>query len=790
MVGAGHYTPSVHPDQIPTPTEARSTPDRAKSPRVSRREVMDLVQRFWGFDALRPIQEDAIRAALQGRDSLVVMPTGGGKSLCYQVPPLATGRLAVVASPLISLMKDQVDGLEIAGYPAAALHSGLDADESRRIESRLMSGEIKLLFLAPERLLTPWAMDRLKRLDVGAFAIDEAHCISQWGHDFRPEYRRLAELRNHFPSASFHAFTATATERVREDIIQQLRLRDPAVLVGIFDRPNLTYRILPRVRLDQQVAEAIGRHASGESAGATIVYCISRKDTEALAATLTARGIAAAAYHAGLTPVKRERVQNNFSQERLDVVVATVAFGMGIDRSNVRCVIHAAMPKSVEAYQQETGRAGRDGLPAECLLLYSAADAVRWQELMRRSADESGASEESLRAQLELLERMHRFCSGAACRHKALSEYFGQEYTPPAVEPGAEGAPTAARGCAACDVCLGDLETVDDSTTIARKILSCVVRVGQAFGAAHVADVLRGANTQKIRDRSHDKLSTFGLLRGVDRPALLGYINQLIDQGVLARSPGEYPVLVLTEESAAVLRGTREVTLLEPKRELARAEPRSAGPRASRGDDRPLGAEEVQLFESLRQLRIFVARERNVPPFIVFSDTTLRDMARLRPRSVEAMAGVRGVGQKKLADLAPRFAAHIDEHCRGHALESAPAPAATAYEEPARGPRGEATGSRGRYFELFRKNVPLEAAAEEVGHKVTTACGYLAEFIIETKPASVEPWVDAATYELISTTATQIAADRFKPIFDHLGGRVSYEQIRIVMTHLRVLQEG
>lgn len=745
---------------------------------------MDLVKRYWGFDSLRPIQEEAIRAALQGRDSLVVMPTGGGKSLCYQVPPVVTDRLSVVVSPLISLMKDQVDGLEMGGYPAAAIYSGMDPDRVRAIEDRLAAGELRLLFLAPERLLTPWATERLRRLDVASFAIDEAHCISQWGHDFRPEYRRLAELRGVYPKASVHAFTATATERVRRDIIEQLRLREPAVLVGTFDRSNLTYRILPRVRVEMQVAEAIGRHASGEQAGATIVYCISRKDTGALAATLSGMGIPAEPYHAGLSASERHRVQDDFAQERLDVVVATVAFGMGIDRSNVRCVIHAAMPKSIEAYQQETGRAGRDGLPAECLLLYSAADAVRWQELMQRSAGESGAAEESLRAQMQLLDRMHRFCTGATCRHKALSEYFGQAYTPP------EGA----RGCGACDVCLGDLEDVQDSMTIARKILSCVARVGQSFGAAHVADVLRGSRNQKITDRRHDQISTFGLLRDVPRPVLLGYINQLIDQDVLARSPGEYPVLVLTENSASVLRSECDVTLLQPKRELAKMSTRSAdgGGRGRKEQERPLSDEELRLFESLRQLRLAVARERNVPPYVVFGDATLREMARLRPRTVGAMAGVKGVGQRKLADLAPRFAAHIDEFCGGTGAEEAAAEVATApMGEPSeRRPRGTQSGSREAYFEMFRKGIGLEDAAARAGHRLSTAAGYLTEYIFEFKPASIEPWVDRATYALVADTATEIAADRFKPIFEKLGGRVSYEQIRIVMTHMRAMSEG
>lgn len=601
------------------------------------------MRQFWGFDALRPVQEQAIRAALRGRDSLVVMPTGGGKSLCYQVPPVVTGRLAIVVSPLIALMKDQVDGLLLSGYPAAALHSAVDPAEARAVEADLAAGRVKLLFLAPERLLTSWMLDRLSRLDVASFAIDEAHCISQWGHDFRPEYRRLAELRSRFPAAAFHAFTATATEQVRADIIAQLRLREPEVLVGVFDRPNLTYRVVPRVRADAQAAEAVGRHLSGDAAGASIIYCISRRDTEAMAAALKARGIDARAYHAGLAAAERRRIQEEFAQERLDVVVATVAFGMGIDRSNVRCVIHAAMPKSVEAYQQETGRAGRDGLPAECLLLYSAGDAVRWQELTRRSADESGASEESIAIQLGLLERMHRFCAGAACRHRALSEYFGQTYA------------ATGQGCGACDVCLGDLAPIPGSTELARKVLSCIARVGQNFGAAYVADVLRGSRSQKILNRGHDQLPTFGLLRGTPKAMIQGCIAQLLEQGLLEKSPGEYPVLVLNAASVEVLRGNREATLLQP-----RLAPEPTG-RRGRGDDTALSARESELFEALRALRIQIARERNLPPYVIFHDSTLMEIARQRPRSIADLGTIRGIGERKLADLGPRFVAFIAE---------------------------------------------------------------------------------------------------------------------------------
>ncbi|HEV3416528.1 MAG TPA: RecQ family ATP-dependent DNA helicase, partial [Pirellulales bacterium] len=347
--------------------------------------VVEVVRRYWGFDTLRPLQPEAIRAALAGRDSLVVMPTGGGKSLCYQVPPLVDDSLDIVVSPLISLMKDQVDGLRTCGYPAACLHSGLSAEERREVEAGLAEQKFRLLFLAPERLVNDWFLQFVARMNVRRFAIDEAHCISHWGHDFRPEYRQLSVLRQRFPQASLHAFTATATPQVRDDIVAQLGLRDPEVLVGRFDRPNLIYRILPLVDRADQTVEVLRRH-EGEAA---IVYCLSRKDTEQMVATLKANGIGAAHYHAGLTPEQRHRAQEAFSEERLDVIVATVAFGMGIDRSNVRCVLHSAMPKSIEHYQQETGRAGRDGLEAECVLLYTAADVIPWESLVEFSAKDA-----------------------------------------------------------------------------------------------------------------------------------------------------------------------------------------------------------------------------------------------------------------------------------------------------------------------------------------------------------------------------------------------------------------
>ena len=418
-------------------------------------------------------------------------------------------------------MKDQVDGLRECGYAAAALYSGMPLNDVRKTEAEIANRRYRLVFVAPERLLTPRFLQLMERLEVRAFAVDEAHCISHWGHDFRPEYRRLAEIKTRFPQASVHAYTATATERVRADIVEQLGLQNPAVLVGTFDRPNLVYRIIPRVDGKGQVIEALRRHPSE----AAIVYCISRRDTEAMAEALQANRLRAAFYHAGMEADERRRIQDAFAAEDIDVVVATVAFGMGIDRSNVRYVIHAAMPKSIEHYQQETGRAGRDGLEAECVLLYSAADVLRWESLIEKSAAESNAVTEIIAASRELLEHMRRLCTGVHCRHRKLSEYFGQEYPKPT--------------CEACDVCRNEVEGIADATATAQKILSCVARAGERFGAEHIVDVLLGANTERVRRWRHEQLTTYGLMKGINRKALTNMLYQLLDDGLLDRTAEE-----------------------------------------------------------------------------------------------------------------------------------------------------------------------------------------------------------------------------------------------------------
>ena len=724
--------------------------------------ILVTVRQYWGFSELRPLQEQAIRAELDRRDSLVVMPTGGGKSICYQVPPAMASRTDIVVSPLIALMKDQVDGLRECGYPAGALYSGMTPEAMRETEQGIASGRYRLIFVAPERLLTPRFLQLVRRLSSPAIAIDEAHCISHWGHDFRPEYRQLAELKSYFPGTSVHAYTATATPRVRADIVEQLRLKDPELLVGQFDRPNLVYRIVPRADAYGQAVEVLERH-KGEAA---IVYCISRKDSEAMAERLRDEGIRAACYHAGMEANERRKTQDAFASEEIDVVAATVAFGMGIDRSDVRVVIHAAMPKSIEHYQQETGRAGRDGLEAECVLLYSAADAMRWESLMRRSAEESGAEWEAAEASLGLLEHMRRFCSGVRCRHAALSQYFGQS-------------PEKA-DCGACDVCLNEVEGIADSTVTAQKILSCVARTGERFGAEHVVDVLVGADTERVRRWSHEQVKTYGLMKGTDRKSLTNLVYQLVDSGLLSRTEDERPVLQLNAASWEVLRGQREVTLRQPRIKVSK----------TRFDEASWEGVDRGLFDRLRVLRRQIAEERSVPAYVLFSDATLRDMARIRPGTLGAMRRIRGVGEKKLADVGPRFLSSIAEYCKERGLTADVAAVdgvvrprrrrAAAKAEKAEKPQK----AKAVAYEMFLRNASIEDVANTLGRAASTAWAYLGEFISRYPTHPLDAWVKKETVQAVAAAADEVGKQYLKPIFDRLGGAVPYEHIRIVVARL------
>jgi ATP-dependent DNA helicase RecQ len=628
------FAPLFAPEAPPERATASGTLDDAR----------ELVRRHWGFDELRPLQAEAMQAALDGRDALVVLATGGGKSLCYQVPALLRPGVTVVVSPLISLMKDQIDALHGNGIAAAMLSSAQDGAEKREVFGALAAGALKLLFVSPERLALPGFFDELLARGLSGLVIDEAHCISHWGHDFRPEYRKLGALRAQAPWLPVQAFTATATPRVQADIQAELGLVDACVLIGHCDRPNLTYRFQPRSDALSQTLAVIRRHP-GE---AGIVYTLRRRDVDQLARELAAAGVRCLPYHAGLDPASRTLHQERFLREEVDVIVATVAFGMGIDRSDVRFVVHAALPKGVEQFSQESGRAGRDGLAAECVLFYSGSDFHGWRSLIEKGGDESqGASD--VEGQLERLARMWGFASGALCRHRFLVEHFGQTL---------ESA--RAQGCGACDVCLGELVAREDGALLAQKILSCVVRCGQRYGAAHVTDVLRGSDNERVRRAGHTELSTFGLMKEHSARELRHWIDQLIGLEHLRAATGAYPTLSLTQSGVEVMRGERPVALfaLPATARATRSGVKLA--ELARAEGAPTADE--ALFERLRALRRRLAAERGVPAYLIFGDRTLALIAAHRPRTHAELLSIKGIGERKAQDLGDAVLALLGEH--------------------------------------------------------------------------------------------------------------------------------
>ncbi len=595
------------------------------------------LKHHFGFEAFRPLQEEIVRDVLAGRDVFALLPTGGGKSLCFQLPAVMREGLTVVVSPLIALMKDQVDGLTTAGVPATFLNSALDGNETRRRLRGLHQGAYRLLYLAPERLALDHVMRDLAQWNVTRFAIDEAHCISEWGHDFRPEYRRLAELRRTFPAVPVLALTATATERVRRDIVASLELREPSVYVASFNRPNLRYRVVAKANTFASLLGFV-RERSKESG---IVYAASRRQAESLAQKLTSSGIPALPYHAGLEGSERTYNQERFRRDDVRVICATIAFGMGIDKPNVRYVVHYDLPKSLESYYQETGRAGRDGLPADCMLFFSASDAAK----LRGFLDEKEERERALG--LEALRLMTGYAESAECRRAVLLRHFGETL--------------AAGACTGCDNCLAPRATFD-GTQAAQKFLSTVIRVRQASGFSvglnHLADVLCGRDTEKMRAWYHDSLSTFGIGKDVARSQWLAIGRELVRLGLLRQTDGLRSVLELTDTGRSTLLERRSVQL------TVAAPPQIPSRKGARGQLSPspgaiAGATDETLFDELRALRKRLADARDVPAYVIFPDTALRAMAREVPRNATELRRISGVGDKKLQDYGDAFLAAI-----------------------------------------------------------------------------------------------------------------------------------
>jgi ATP-dependent DNA helicase RecQ len=585
-----------------------------------------VLRETFGYAAYRDRQEEIIAAALDGRDSLVLMPTGGGKSLCYQIPALVRDGVGIVVSPLIALMEDQVGALREAGVAAAFLNSTLKPAEQRSVIAKVRSGELKLLYLAPERLLQPETLDMLADVPVALIAIDEAHCVSQWGHDFRTEYLGLSVLKSRFPGVPRMALTATATVPTRDEIVARLELTSPAVFVSSFDRPNIRYSVRSKTDARRQLLEFLQGHR--EEAG--IVYCLSRNKTESVAEWLNEQGFSAVPYHAGLSNEQRAANQRRFLNDDGLIVVATIAFGMGIDKPDVRFVAHLDLPKSVESYYQETGRAGRDGEPAEAWMVYGLQDVVQLRALVEGST----ADEEHKRRELRKLDALLGWCEVTECRRRPLLAYFGEQL--PA-------------DCGNCDNCLTPPATFD-GTEAARKLLSAVYRTGQMFGAAHVIDVLLGNATEKVERHRHERLSVFGI--GADWPVQTwrSLLRQLIVRGYVQVDHARYGALVLTDASRPLLRGEAEMRVREDTRTLTPRKKTRAAPVDLTPDDEPL-------WQALRDCRRRLAAAHNVPPYVIFHDATLREMLRARPESREALLGITGVGQAKLERYGDDFLA-------------------------------------------------------------------------------------------------------------------------------------
>lgn len=725
--------------------------------------IEQALKQHFGYESFLPDQREIIEQILTRRDGFVIMSTGAGKSLVYQLSALLLPGLTVVISPLIALMQDQVDRLQANGIAATFVNSTISNDERARREREALSGGIKLLYAAPERLLTRSFLSLLdevqQRAGLSLIAVDEAHCVSEWGHDFRPDYRQLGLLRERYAHVPMLALTATATERVRDDILSQLHLHDPYIHIASFNRPNLSYSV--RQKQQNTYGELVQLLREQPDAPA-IVYCQSRKNVDEISAALRRDGLRALPYHAGLSSEERTENQARFMRDDVSVLVATIAFGMGIAKPDIRLVVHYDMPKSLEGYYQESGRAGRDGLPAQCILFYQYGDRTKLTFMLAQKTDE----QEILVARRQI-QQVVTYSESTTCRRRILLAYFGEILQE--------------ENCGNCDNCLNPVSEMEDRTIDAQKLLSCIYKTQQRFGLRYIVDVLRGANTQKIRDQGHNHLSTYGIGKDLSSDEWMRLGRALVQQKLLSETQDGFPILRLNQRSAEILRRQRQVELP--------AAPSRSQPRASRTNIVELTIEELGLFHHLRDLRKTLADEQNVPPFVIFPDTSLQAMAQQRPQSEDQFAHIPGVGARKLEAFFIPFTRAISDYCEQHnlamGLVSSQEPKKPRNEIAAPPSKGGDLSTRQVTLDLYRQGRNIEEISAERNLKPRTIVGHLATLLEEGENIDVTALIQPTHYHDIVAALQQAGDEVLRPAKELLGDEYSYEEISLVRAHLR-----
>jgi ATP-dependent DNA helicase RecQ len=711
-------------------------------------EILETLRTVFGFQTFRPNQEDIIRSILNRRDVFAVMPTGGGKSLCYQLPAKMMEGTAVIISPLISLMKDQVDAALENGIPAAFMNSSMTAQEMSGIYRALKQNEVKLLYIAPERFAMPHFLETLKTFPISLFAIDEAHCISEWGHDFRPDYLSLSLIPTEFPNVPVAAFTATATKKVQEDIIGKIGLRCPFSVRASFNRENLFYEVKPKSRVESQILEFLSAH-QGESG---IIYRTTRDSVMESADFLVSKGIRALPYHAGLSPEQRNKNQEAFNRDEANVIVATIAFGMGIDKSNVRFVLHADLPKNIEGYYQETGRAGRDGEPAHCLLFFGRGDIPRIRYFIDKTEDEGERS-----IAIEKLKQTVDYASHNVCRRKHLLGFFGEDYPDD--------------NCGGCDICTGSVERVD-VTVDAQIILSAISRTQQRFGIGHIVDIVTGADTKRIRELRHNEIKTYGAGKCKDKKYWRFLVDELLAQAMVRQEGDPYPVLKLTQKGLNVLYGKGEAKALK-KQDTAK-------PKAMKGSD--LEQYDGALFERLRGLRKELGEEHQVPPYVIFSDRTLHEMCRHFPKTLPDMRRISGVGDAKLERYGEDFTCEINRYLNENPGIRVPEvrSADSMYPAVERSMTKKKGESAQETYEFFKRGMSLEDISKLRKLSPSTISSHLEQLIREDREIDIDRLVAPAKRKEIEELFLSMRQWALNPVIEHFNGAVSYEEARLV----------